>query len=242
MGFLPLEDLGEQILPDRLLQEAVAGARHDRDEPRQHQQQNPEHADQRPQPHQPARRAVRDRERERRQPDDHQDQRTFQQDAGRERGPEDQRVTPAECRARSIAPGTRAPSRPCAATQQSSSIASVLASRASTPSSTRGRHHQAGEIGRAARHEGERRPIGEQHRADRAEQRGNAIEPDGRARLRHADALRRRARRRPAANRCRPASCSGPRPGSGCRCSRRSRSSAWSPARSAPRRGRPAGC
>ena len=134
----------------------------------------------------------------------------------------------------------RAPSRPWRRRTVSSSMASVLASRASTPSRIELAIISAGEQRRAARDEGERRPIGQQHRADRADQRGHAIEPDRGARLRHAERLAGFHHARPAANRCRPASCSGPRPGNGCRRSRRSRSSAWWPARSAPRRGRPA--
>jgi hypothetical protein len=51
----------------------------------------------------------------------------------------------------------------------------------------RGCHHQTGEIGGPPRDEGERGPIGQQHGADRTEQRGNAIEPDRRARLRHTE-------------------------------------------------------
>ena len=98
--FLALEDLGEQILPDRLLQEAVPCPRHDGDEPRQHQDQHPEDADERTQPQQPARRAVRDGERQRRQPDDHQDQRTFEQNAGGERGPQNRARDPSRCRGR----------------------------------------------------------------------------------------------------------------------------------------------
>ena len=74
-----------------------------------------------------------------------------------------------------------------AATQQSEQHRVGLGEPRLDAEQDRGRHHQAGEIGRAARHEGERRPVGQQHRADRAEQRGNAIEPDGGARLRHAE-------------------------------------------------------
>ena len=58
--------------------------------------------------------------------------------------------------------------------------------------------------------------------------------------LRDAERRARFHRRGLAANKCRPASCSGPRPENGCRHICRSRSSAWWPARSAPRRGRPA--
>ncbi len=49
------------------------------------------------------------------------------------------------------------------------------------------RHHHGAQKRAAPRHEGERRPVGEQDRADRAEQGRHAIEPDGRTRLRHAD-------------------------------------------------------
>ena len=52
-----------------------------------------------------------------------------------------------------------------------------------------GRDHQSGEKGAAARHESERGPIGQQRRADCADQRRHAIEPDGGARFRYADSL-----------------------------------------------------
>ena len=52
-------------------------------------------------------------------------------------------------------------------------------------------------------------------------ERGNPVEPDRGQRPRHAERAARSSPRRPAANRCRPASCSAPRPGTGCRHSRR---------------------
>ena len=66
-------------------------------------------------------------------------------------------------------------------------MASVLASRASTPSSTELHMISAGEDRAAPGHEGQRRPVGQQHRADRADQRGNAIEPDAHLRARQAE-------------------------------------------------------
>ena len=179
------------------------------------------------------------------QPREHQDQRSLDQDAAGERRPEDRGPAPGRMRRdprRAARTDRPAPCAPIAATTVSSSIASVLASRASTPSSTRGAHHQRGEHRAAPRDEGERRPIGQQHGADRADQRRNAVDPDAQLRPSAGRARSRSSPRRPASSRCRPASCSAPRPGSGCRRNRRSRPSAWSPARSAPRRGRRAEC
>ena len=98
-----------------------------------------------------------------------------------------------------------------------SSMASVLASRASTPSKIDARHHQSGQHRGAARNEGERGPIGQQHRADCADQRRHAIEPDRGQRVALAERVGGVDHARPAASRCQPASCSGPRPGIGCR-------------------------
>ena len=55
------------------------------------------------------------------------------------------------------------------------------------PSSTQLAIITAGEHRGTPRDEGERRPVGQQHRADRAEQRGHAIKPDGGERARDAE-------------------------------------------------------
>ncbi len=78
---------------------------------------------------------------------------------------------------------------PMAATMVASNMASVLAIRPSTLSRQAGRHHQAREHGGAPRHEGKRRPIGEQDCRERADQRGDAVEPDGAERLRNPKRL-----------------------------------------------------
>ena len=66
-----------------------------------------------------------------------------------------------------------------AATIEAVSTASVLASLASTPRRMEARHQRGGHEGIAIFEPGEARPIGEQHRGDRADERGNAVKPDG---------------------------------------------------------------
>ena len=48
-------------------------------------------------------------------------------------------------------------------------------------------HDQRGKDRAAPRHERQRRPVGQQHRADRADQRRNAVEPDAHLRPRQAE-------------------------------------------------------
>ena len=69
----------------------------------------------------------------------------------------------------------------------SNSIASVFASRASAPSTTQLHIISAARRRAAPRHEGKRRPIGQQHRADGADQGGNAIQPDTQLRPRQSE-------------------------------------------------------
>ncbi len=83
-----------------------------------------------------------------------------------------------------------------AATAVSSSIASVLASRASTPSRTELAIIIAATSGAPARDEGKRCPIGHEDRECRARKRGQTVEPDRRARLRHTQRFARFHRRR----------------------------------------------
>ncbi len=76
---------------------------------------------------------------------------------------------------------------PIAAVTVRSSIASVLASRASAPSSTQLAIIRAARCSTSPGHERKRGPVGQKHRADGADQRGNAIEPDPQLRPRHAE-------------------------------------------------------
>ena len=78
-----------------------------------------------------------------------------------------------------------------ATTTVNSSTASVLARRASTPSNIGAAIISAASSGAAPADKGERTPICRQHRADCAEQRRHAIEPDRLVRRRHAERLRR---------------------------------------------------
>ena len=109
----------------------------------------------------------------------------------------------------------RAP--PMAATEQAVSTASVLARRASTIRMIEAAMKAAARNAPRLADEGERRPIGQQHRRDAR----RAARECGRGRSWCAPPARRAPprgrRRRSAASRCRPASCAGPRPGSGCR-------------------------
>jgi hypothetical protein len=51
----------------------------------------------------------------------------------------------------------------------------------------RSAHHQRRQCRSAPRDEGKRRPIGQEHRADGADQRGNPVEPDPQLRTRQAE-------------------------------------------------------
>ena len=196
-----------------------------------------------PQRQNPACRAVEDRQRDGGQPDEHQDQRPLDQHAGGHRRPQNRRQSPAGRRApaRGAAQDRCAPWRPWprpnrqAAPRRSWRAAPRRRARSSLPSSAQ----------RAAWRGGRQRRAPPNRSAARRRSRRRAT-AGGRARWWCARVARRARRqlspRRPAASRCRPASCSAPRPGNGCRHSRRSPPSAWWPAQSAPRRGRPAGC
>ncbi len=48
-------------------------------------------------------------------------------------------------------------------------------------------HDESGQYRAAPRHEGQRRPVGQQHRADGADQRRNAVQPDANLRPRQAE-------------------------------------------------------
>ena len=120
-------------------------------------------------------------------------------------------------------------------------MASVLARRASTPSRIEARQHHPGQ----QRARGARRKRARPNKSAAPRRGRRSAKEFGRAKwscgLPARRVFRRASPRRPASNRCRPAFCSAPRSGSGCRHNRRSPPSAWWPGRSAPRRDRPAG-
>ena len=189
---LHADDLAQEIAADRLGEERVAGAAHDGEEPGQHQNAQPDQAGNGLQRAKPAHRAVDDRERNDRERDEHHDQRPLQQNARAERGPEDRRHCPA------AKAGRRGPAlaeirsrhRPHRRDGREQQHGVGLGEARLDAEQDRARHHQAGEQRRAARDEGERRPVGQQHRADGADERGHAIEPDLDLCLADADGLR----------------------------------------------------
>ena len=85
---------------------------------------------------------------------------------------------------------------PMAATQVKSSDRVGLGQPRLDPEQDRACHHQRRDQRGAARNEGERRPIGQQHRADGADERRQPVEPDGGARRGHAGGFARFHRRR----------------------------------------------
>ncbi len=198
MHFLRAAHFGEQIASERLGEERRAAARDDRDEPRQHEQQHPGEPRQGPQAQQEPRRAVERGERHDGERDEQQNQWTLDQHAGRERGPEDRRhdegmviVEPLAARGeigaaeRAHGGGRRREKHGVGGREPRLHA-----------EQHRTRHHEAREHRAARRNEDEGRPVSEQDRSDRPEQRGNAIQPDARERPRHAERLARLHRSR----------------------------------------------
>ena len=187
MRLLRAHHLAHQILPDRFGKETRAGTADDGEEPGQHQNAEPDQAGNRPQRRKPAHRAIEHSQGHDREPDEQHDQRPLEQDTGGERGPED----------RGQRPAGQAGRRPALAEvdarhrahrgdggQEQHRIG--LGEAGLDAQQDRRRHHQSGQQRGAPRDEGERGPVGQQHRADRADQRGNPIEPDFLARVPHA--------------------------------------------------------
>ena len=165
--------LADQILADRFGKETRAGTADDGEEPGQHQNAEPDHASDRPQRHKPAHRAIHQGQGHNGEADEQDNQRPLEQDAGGKRGPED----------RGQRPAGQAGRRPALAEidarhrahrgdggQQQHRIG--LGEAGLDAQQDRRRHHQSGQHRGAARDESERGPVGQQHRADRADQRG----------------------------------------------------------------------
>ncbi len=188
MGFLRAE-LAQHVAAERIGKERLAGAPEDRDEPRQHQHQRPYQAPDRAQPPQPCRRTVEDCERQNSKADEHQDQRALEQDTAGERRPEHRRHRPGRAlRIFAALPGQIDPRhRPHRGDDRQQQHCVRLGEPGFGAEQDGTAHHQRRQRGPAPCDEGKRRPVGEQHRADGADQRGNSIEPNPQLRPRQAE-------------------------------------------------------
>ena len=181
--------LAQHVAADGVGEEGFARAPEDRNEPRQHQHQRPHQAPYQSQPPQPGCTAIEDRERDDRQRDEHQDQRSLQQHAAGQCRPEDSGPTPGRMLGiLAPLPGQIDP-RQCAHRGDDRKQQHRIGFRQSCFDAKQHRtaHHQRGEHGRAPCHERQRRPIGQKHRANCTDQRGDAIHPDPQFRARQAE-------------------------------------------------------
>ena len=144
----------------------------------------PSQSGQRPQRQQPASGALVDRQRHRGETDDHQIDRPLDQDAGGERGPKDRRQCPAEPRVAGFARrkiGARQHAHGGDDREQQHGVG--LGEPRFAAEQRRSRHHQRRQDGAAPGDEGEPAPIRGQNRADGADERRDAVEPDGGSRI-----------------------------------------------------------
>ena len=88
------EHFAQQVMADRFDKEIGPGTPEDRDEPRQHEQQQPNGSGSRAQAHEPVRGAIPHDEGCDSERDHHEDHRTLQQHAAGKRGPENRRERP----------------------------------------------------------------------------------------------------------------------------------------------------
>ena len=88
MGLLRARDFGQHVFADRSNQKLDTDARVDRDEPGQHEKEQPKQTRHRAQRQQPARRAIEKDQCPCRKPDHHQDQRPLDKNADGKRSPE----------------------------------------------------------------------------------------------------------------------------------------------------------
>jgi hypothetical protein len=177
-------------MAQRLGEESPSGPRNDRQEPRRYQQYEPEKTGDGPHRPYPTRRTVNDREHDGREPDEHQDHRPLQQHAGGGHCPQDGRLGPADLRLR-LTLARQIDARHCPhrgdAGEQQHRVG--LGEARLDAEHDRARHHQcSGNCGPTA-NEGQRGPIRQEDGERRTGERWEAIEPDGRARLRHAERL-----------------------------------------------------
>jgi len=187
MGYLRGE-LAQHVAADRISEKCVARAPEDRDEPRQHQNQKPCQAPYRAHPPQPDRRAVEDRKHRDGQPDKHQDQRPLEQNAAGQRGPENRRRVPWRMRRILAAlPGQIHPRHRahCGGDGEQQHRIGLRQPRFATEQDAAA-DHQRGQGRPAPCDEGERGPVGQQNRADRADQGGRTVKPDAQLRPRQA--------------------------------------------------------
>ncbi|GJE42333.1 hypothetical protein AEGHOMDF_1505 [Methylobacterium soli] len=180
-------DLAEHVLADRLAEEGAAALPRDGEEPGRHQDEDQGEAEPGAQRQEPAPGAGAQGEGDPREPDEERHHRALDQDAERQSEPEGQDRREGEPRIGPPEPG--AGERPHGGDRAGGEH------RVGLGEARLGREHQAGpEQGGGqqrppARQEGERRPIGQQHGRDRARQRGQPVEGDPAAGLRHAERL-----------------------------------------------------
>ena len=173
-------NLVQHIAAEGVREERVACLEEDQNEPRQHEHQRPHQAPDRTQTPQPRRRTIENRERHHSQCDEHQDQRAFEQDTAGHRRPEYKCQLPRwiwiviAALPRQI--GARHRSHNSSRCQQQHRVC-LRKTRLDTEQD-RTAHQQAGKQCPAPRDESERCPVCEKHRADGADQRRHAIEPD----------------------------------------------------------------
>ena len=171
--FLTVENLGQHVFADRLFEKARTGLGHDGGKPRQHQNDHPGEAHERSQRPEPAAGAVGNRQRQRGQADEQQDHRPFQQHTDAERGPQNRRQLPADFCFRLAAVAeidARHGAHGGDAGEQQHGIGLGKARLDAEQHATR--HHQRRQQRGAAHDKRKCGPVGQQHRADGAEQRG----------------------------------------------------------------------
>ena len=188
MRFLAADHLAEHVLADRIDKEAGAGAGENRPEPRQHQHDEPKETHGRTQICDPAHRAVGDHQGRSRQSNNHEYKRAFEQNARRQSRPKNRRQNPMPPRLRWAAAKAEVdpPHRSHGGNDCQQQHRIGLGKPRLDTEQDRCREHDSRQDGGAARDKGERRPISQQHATDRADQRGNAVEPDGALRLRQS--------------------------------------------------------
>ena len=187
MGFLRAE-LAQHVAADGIGEEGVTRTPEDRDEPWQDEHEEPDQAPDRSHTPQPCRRAVEEGQDCDCQPDEHQDQRALEQDAAGQCRPEDRGRRPRRMRRILAAlPGQIHP-RQCAHRRGDGEQQQCVGLGQPSLGAKQhgGAHHQRGERCAAPRHEGQCRPVSQEHRADGTDQRRNAVEPDAHLRPRQA--------------------------------------------------------
>jgi hypothetical protein len=192
VSFLAARHLVEHIVANGLHEEIAARLCSNCDEPRRGQEEQPEKTWDRTQRPQPLQRAVDSAQYRGRKTDEHQYQRAFEQHAGGNRGPQDRRLQPSDfdlCFG--LAREINARQRPHRRDRGQQQHGIRLGEPGFHAEQDRARHHQGGEKRGPAGNKGKRRPIGQKNGKRRAGKRGQSIDPDAVARLRHTKRLAR---------------------------------------------------